>query len=124
MNELSHEMTREENLSTFSQGVKDCIPTLIGYISIGIAAGIVGSSSNLSIVEITLLSALVYAGASQFIICALLVSGSPISAIIFTTFIVNFRNFLLSMTLAPHFSKYSLMKNIGIGALVTDESFG
>jgi 4-azaleucine resistance transporter AzlC len=66
----------------------------------------------------------VYAGASQFIICALLVSGSPISVIVFTTFIVNLRNFLLSMTLAPHFTKYSLMKNIGIGALVTDESFG
>ncbi|KQL52772.1 branched-chain amino acid ABC transporter permease [Heyndrickxia shackletonii] len=124
MNELSHEMPREKNLSTFSQGVKDCIPTLIGYISIGIAMGIVGVSSNLSIVEITLLAALVYAGASQFIICALLVSGSPLSVIVFTTFIVNLRNFLLSMALAPHFTKYSLMRNIGIGALVTDESFG
>ncbi|MDR7078571.1 4-azaleucine resistance transporter AzlC [Neobacillus niacini] len=124
MNELSYEMTSEEHLPTFSQGVKDCIPTLIGYISIGIAAGIVGASSNLSILEVTLLSVLVYAGASQFIICALLVSGSPISVIVFTTFIVNLRNFLLCMTLAPHFTNYSLMKNIGIGALVTDESFG
>lgn len=124
MIELSNEMNSEENLPTFFQGAKDCIPTLIGYLSIGIAMGIVGASSNLSILEVTLLSALVYAGASQFIICSLLVSGSPISVIVFTTFIVNLRNFLLSMTLAPHFTKYSLMKNIGIGALVTDESFG
>ncbi|KRF68256.1 branched-chain amino acid ABC transporter permease [Bacillus sp. Soil768D1] len=124
MNEMLKVIDMEENILTFHQGVKDCIPTLIGYISIGIAAGIVGVSSNLSILEIALLSTLVYAGASQFIICALLVSGSPISVIILTTFIVNLRNFLLSMTLAPHFTKYSLMKNIGIGALVTDESFG
>ncbi|MFF2287243.1 AzlC family ABC transporter permease [Peribacillus butanolivorans] len=124
MNEMLKVMDMGENILTFHQGVKDCIPTLIGYISIGIAAGIVGVSSNLSILEIALLSTLVYAGASQFIICALLVSGSPISVIILTTFIVNLRNFLLSMTLAPHFTKYSLMKNIGIGALVTDESFG
>lgn len=124
MSELSHEITSKENTSAFSQGVRDCIPTLIGYISIGIAMGIVGASSNLSILEVALLSALVYAGAAQFIICALLVSGSPISVIVFTTFIVNLRNFLLSMTLAPHFTKYSLLKNIGIGALVTDESFG
>ncbi|MEH7246755.1 AzlC family ABC transporter permease [Neobacillus niacini] len=124
MNELSYEMTNEDNIPTFSQGVKDCIPTLIGYISIGIAAGIVGASSNLSIVEVTLLSASVYAGAAQFIICALLLSGSPISVIIFTTFIVNLRHFLLCMTLAPQFTKYSLLKNIGIGALVTDETFG
>ncbi|GIN72930.1 azaleucine resistance protein AzlC [Bacillus sp. J14TS2] len=124
MNELDKEINRTENLSTFYQGVKDCVPTLIGYISIGIAMGIVGASSNLSILEVALLSAIVYAGAAQFIICALLVAGSPISVIVFTTFIVNLRHFLLSMTLAPYFTKYSLMKNIAIGTLLTDESFG
>jgi len=30
----------------------------------------------------------------------------------------------LSATPAPHFAKYSLVKNVGIGLLVTDESFG
>lgn len=111
-------------LSTFSQGIKDCIPTLVGYISIGIAAGVVGASSQLSVLEVTLLAALVYAGAAQFIICALLVSSTPISVIILTTFIVNFRHLLLSMTIAPHFTAYPLFKNIGIGALLTDETFG
>lgn len=62
--------------------------------------------------------------AAQFIICSLLVSGSPISAIILTTFIVNLRHLLLSLTIAPYFTKYSLAKNIGFGALLTDESFG
>lgn len=106
------------------EGMKDAIPTFIGYMSIGIAAGIVGASSNLSVLEIGLLSALVYAGAAQFIIYALLVQGTPISVIVFTTFIVNLRHLLMSMTLAPVFAKYSLLKNIGIGALLTDESFG
>ncbi|GIN57312.1 AzlC family ABC transporter permease [Lederbergia ruris] len=124
MNELGEEINRGENLTTFYQGVKDCVPTLIGYISIGIAMGIVGASSNLSILEVALLSILVYAGAAQFIICALFVAESPISVIVFTTFIVNLRHFLLSMTLAPYFTKYSLMKNIAIGTLLTDESFG
>ncbi|EKN64823.1 AzlC family ABC transporter permease [Schinkia azotoformans] len=124
MSELANKKYKEETPPTFSQGVKDCVPTLIGYISIGIAMGIVGAASNLSIVEVALMSVLVYAGASQFIICALLVAGSPFSVIVFTTFIVNLRHFLLSMTLAPHFTKYSLMKNIGIGSLLTDESFG
>ncbi|MFC7392020.1 AzlC family ABC transporter permease [Scopulibacillus cellulosilyticus] len=113
-----------EKLLTFKQGVKDCIPTWLGYISIGFAAGIVGVSSKLSIVEIALLSGLVYAGASQFIICALLAAHSPAMAIILTTFIVNLRNFLLSATIAPYFTKYSLVKNLGIGIFVTDESFG
>lgn len=85
----------------FLEGIKDCVPTLLGYMSIGFAFGIVGISSQLSIWEIALLSIFIYAGASQFIICALLVTGSPLSAIIFTTFIVNLRHLLLSLTLAP-----------------------
>jgi len=124
LNQLANEITFEKNLPSFSQGVKDCVPTLIGYISIGIAMGIVGAASNLSILEVALLSILVYAGAAQFIICALLVSGSPFSVIVFTTFIVNLRHFLLSMTIAPSFKNYSLLKNFGIGTLLTDESFG
>ncbi|PVE70843.1 AzlC family ABC transporter permease [Priestia megaterium] len=115
---------REKVDLTFRQGAKDCIPTLLGYISIGLAAGIVGVSSHLSVMEVTLLSALVYAGAAQFIICALMVANSSISAIILTTFIVNLRHFLLSATIAPEFTKYSLLKNVGIGSLLTDESFG
>ncbi|MFS3915946.1 AzlC family ABC transporter permease [Bacillus australimaris] len=108
----------------FLEGIKDCVPTLLGYMSIGFAFGIVGISSQLSIWDIAFLSIFIYAGASQFIICALLVTGSPLSAIIFTTFIVNLRHLLLSLTLAPHFTRYSVKQNIGFGLLLTDESFG
>lgn len=126
---LTHQMecTTEVPASsspTFWEGVRDCIPTLLGYISIGLAAGVVGAASGLSVMEMALMSLLVYAGAAQFIICALLAVHTPISAIVLTTFIVNLRNFLLSATLAPHFGKYSLLNNIGTGLLVTDESFG
>ncbi|MEB3101943.1 AzlC family ABC transporter permease [Paenibacillaceae bacterium T2] len=114
----------EDRELTWYEGIKDALPTFIGYMSIGIAAGIVGASSNFSVLEIGLLSALVYAGAAQFIIFALLVQGTPISVIVFTTFIVNLRHLLMSMTLAPVLTKYSLLKNIGIGALLTDETFG
>lgn len=110
--------------NTFTQGIKDCIPTLFGYMSVGFAFGIVGTASQLSILEIACLSLFVYAGSAQFIICALLAAQAPLSAIILTTFIVNLRHLLLCLTLAPYFRKYSLIKNIGIGALVTDETFG
>ncbi|MEJ8305291.1 AzlC family ABC transporter permease [Saccharibacillus sacchari] len=116
--------TREETVNTFVQGIKDCLPTLFGYISIGLAFGIVGAASNLNFIEVTLLSWVVYAGSSQFIICALIAAGTPMLSIVLTTFIVNLRHLLLSLTLAPYFTKYSLWKNIGIGALLTDESFG
>lgn len=117
-------VNRERSALTVADGIKDCAPTLIGYASIGIASGMVGIASQLSVSEIALLSALVYAGAAQFIICALLAAGSPPYVIIMTTLIVNLRHLLLSMTLAPHFTRYSLVKNIGIGAWLTDETFG
>lgn len=122
----SIKVEKQEELHTLSylDGVKDCIPTLLGYISIGLAMGVVGVSSGLSILHVFLLATFVYAGASQFIICAMIATSSPISAIILTTFIVNLRHLLLSSALSPKFTQYSIQKNIGIGSLVTDESFG
>ncbi|MBC1793264.1 AzlC family ABC transporter permease [Listeria booriae] len=117
-------MSGQVSEGSFLQGVKDCIPTLLGYISIGIAAGVAGIAANLNVLEVTLLAVFVYAGAAQFIICAMLLTNSTTLAIIVTTFIVNFRHFLLGATLAPHFQKDSMLKNIGISLLVTDESFG
>lgn len=109
---------------TFKQGVKECIPTLLGYAGVGLSFGIVAVASGFSMLEIILLCLLVYAGAAQFIICALVISGTPISAIILTTFIVNSRMFLLSMTLAPSYKNYSLLNRIALSTLVTDETFG
>lgn len=109
---------------TFKQGVKACIPTLLGYAGVGLPFGIVAVASGFSLLEIILLCLLVYAGAAQFIICALVIAGTPISAIVLTAFIVNSRMFLLSMTLAPSYKDYSLLNRIGLATLVTDETFG
>lgn len=114
----------QNNRVQFWLGVKDCLPTLLGYISIGIAFGVVGSSSGISLLEIALLSLLVYGGSSQFIICALFVVHTPISVIILTTFIVNLRHFLMGLAIAPAFKSYSTWRNVAIGSLLTDETFG
>lgn len=108
---------------TFVDGVKACLPTVLGYLGIGIAAGVVGKTSGLSLLEIILLAAVVYAGAAQFIISGMLALASPLSAIIVTTFLINSRNALMSMAVAPTFKKASLWSNVGIGSLLTDESF-
>ncbi|HWK21935.1 MAG TPA: AzlC family ABC transporter permease [Ureibacillus sp.] len=111
-------------VDSFAQGIKDCIPTLLGYISIGVAFGVIGITSNLSVLEIFLLSVLVYAGSAQFIFCGLYVAGAPFSIIIITTFVVNLRHVLMSLTVAPHLTHYSPLRNIGFGTLLTDETFG
>lgn len=109
---------------SFKQGVKECIPTLLGYAGVGISFGIVAASQHFSLLEIILLCLIVYAGAAQFIICALVIAGTPITAIIVTTLIVNSRFFLLSMTLAPNYKQYGLWNRIGLSSILTDETFG
>lgn len=109
---------------SFKQGVKECIPTLFGYAGVGLSFGIVAASQNFSILEIILLCLIIYAGAAQFIVCALAITGTPISAIVLTTLIVNSRMFLLSMTLAPNYKQYGLWNRVGLGTLLTDETFG
>lgn len=111
-------------MNTFKQVVEACIPTILGYAGIGIAVGVVGKSVGLSIFEMGLMSTLVYAGSAQFIICGMFAIAAPISAIIFTTFLVNLHHFLMSMSIAPYFKKESLLTNVGIGSLLTDESYG
>jgi len=114
----------EASEESFLQGVKDCIPTLLGYLSIGFAAGVVGKTAGLSIAEITLMSLLVYAGSAQFIFAGMIAANSSAAAIILTIFFVNLRHLLLSAALSPYFRHLTSLKNILIGSLLTDETFG
>ncbi|MNM88731.1 Inner membrane protein YgaZ [compost metagenome] len=108
----------------FIRGVKDCVPTLLGYLSIGFAAGIIEKTAGLSIMEICLLSVLVYAGSAQFIFAGMVSTGSSIVGIITTVCFVNLRHLLLSAALSPYFRQLSSVKNAMIGVLLTDETFG
>ena len=118
------EVNQSGKYETFKEGVIACIPTILGYFGIGLAAGILGKSSGLSILSIVLMSAIIYGGSSQFIIIGMLVTNSPFSAIVFTTFLVNARHFLMSLSVSEYFKDFSLAKSIGIGTLLTDESYG
>ncbi len=71
-----------------------------------------------------LMSIIVYAGSAQFIICALLAIQAPFTSIVATVFLVNLRHFLMSLSVAPYFRSASLVSGIGIGTLLTDESYG
>lgn len=108
---------------TVSAASKDTLPTVFGYIGIGLAFGIVGKASGLSPLLVTLMSIITYAGSAQFVIVSMLVTHSPILSIIFSVFLVNSRMILMSTTLAPYFKHESMLKNILVGSLLTDESF-
>ena len=104
-------------------GVTDTLPTVFGYIGIGLAFGVVGRSAGLSPWIITLMSLVTYGGSAQFVTVSMLQTGSPLASIVLSTFLVNSRMILMSMNVAPYFSKESMSKNVLIGSFLTDETF-
>ena len=103
--------------------IKDTLPTIFGYIGIGLAFGIIASSAGFNPLVVGAMSLFIYAGGAQFITVSMLSSGFPILSIILATFLINSRMILMSMATAPFFKRYSVWKNIVIGTFLTDESF-
>ncbi|WP_339224845.1 AzlC family ABC transporter permease [Paenibacillus sp. FSL H8-0332] len=113
-----------QNSDTFWQGVKDCLPTLLGYLSIGFAAGVVEKTAGLTLAEIAMISIILYAGSAQFIAAGMIAAGSSASGIVITILLVNLRHLLLSAALSPYFRHLPPLRNLLIGSLLTDETFG
>ena len=103
--------------------IKDTLPTVFGYIGIGLAFGIIASSVGLNPFFVGAMSLFIYAGGAQFITVSMLSSGFPILSIVLATFLINSRMILMSIATAPFFKRYSVFKNIIIGTFLTDESF-
>lgn len=111
-------------MSEFGLGVKAAAPTALGYVAIGLAFGVVAAASGFSALEVGLMSALVYGGSAQFAMCALVVAGAGLGELTLTIFLVNLRNMLMSLHATTIFTKTPFLDNIGIGSLITDESYG
>ncbi len=107
----------------FAAGARAGLPVVLGYLSIGFAAGVVQRAAGLSVAEIALLSLVVYAGSAQFVAAGMIAAASPVAAVVLTVFFVNLRHLLLSAALAPALARVPAWKNALIGAQLTDETF-
>ena len=107
----------------FWEGAQAAMPTALGYVSIGLACGIIGAP-YVTPVEMGLMSLFVYAGSAQFAMLALIAVQAPVAAIAMTVFLINLRLFLLSLHASTYFRHTSLWQNIGMSSLLTDETYG
>lgn len=108
----------------FLQGLKYGIPIALGYIPIAIAFGILTASEGIPFLTGMLMSLTVFAGASQFVAVNLMSLGAAAGEIILTTFILNFRHFLMSASLSQRLDEnisLSLRSILSFG--ITDETF-
>src|SRR5665647_604877 len=112
----------QHHRSAVLTGVTEGLPIFIGYFPVAVAFGLLAKSAALSFGEAGLFSALVFAGASQFIAVNLLASGVGVGSIIVTTFLINSRHLLLSTAVAARLhGTRRLFPMAAFG--VTDETF-
>lgn len=107
----------------YKDAAKAGIPIFIGYFPAAVAFGILSQTIGISLLESFLFSAVVFAGASQFIALNLLVTGMGPIGIIFTTLLVNFRHFLMSAYLSTRIGEKVKKFYFLLAFGVTDEVF-
>lgn len=117
-------MKQKNSREEFLAGVKAALPLAIGYLPIAATFGLVAQTTGLDPLSTCLMSLLVYAGASQFIALNLLALGIGAGEIIFTTFILNLRHFLMSASLTEKLEPLLPLQWRCILAFgITDETF-
>ncbi len=109
--------------SEFLAGGRDTLPLIVGAIPFGLIFGTLASSSGLSFVGAIAMSIFVFAGSSQFIALGLLAAGTSWPVIVLTTFVVNLRHLLYSVTLVPSVRWLPQRWKIPLAFWLTDETF-
>jgi len=121
---MSEQQQKNTGCSLIRRGLVAAWPICLGYFPIGMALGVLGQQAGLGPLWIGLMSVLVFAGSAQFIGVAMIDGGASAAAIIMTTFVVNFRHFLMSSALAVPLKGVRKLFLCLFAYGITDESFG
>jgi len=98
-------------------------PVFIGYFSAAVAFGVLARAGGISLRESFLFSALVFAGASQFMALNLLQAQIAAVEIILATLLVNSRHLVMSAALAARLPEKRSWLILPAAFGVTDETF-
>ena len=100
------------------------VPLAISIAAYGTVWGVLAGQAGLTVLETMLMSALVFAGASQFVALELWTPGAlPIGEIVLAVLIVNLRLMLMTATMRPlvaHLPRWQAVLAMG---LVSDENW-
>ncbi len=99
------------------------LPVLLGYLTIGIAFGLLLVDRGFAWWLAPLMSVIVYAGAAQFMAIGLLAAGTGIVEIAILTLVINARHMVYGLSLLDRFQSSGKRKPYLVYAL-TDETYG
>jgi predicted branched-subunit amino acid permease len=108
----------------FRAGLKDSLAIVAGFIPACFTFGLVGKGLGLDNLEVFLLSALVFAGASQFIGVKMLAAGAGAPVILLLTLIINLRYLFISLSFGGKLNRnISVLAKTWIGFSLTEEVY-
>ena len=109
--------------NAFREGAVDSAPILVAAAPVGLLFGTLAGQLGLSPLDAALMSATVYAGASQMVAVDLFGREVPMWAIVVSVFAVNFRHVLYSAALAPVLREFAPTKRAAAFFLLIDPQF-
>ena len=104
-------------------GALETLPLVVAAFPFGIVFGALAHSTGLGFGVAAGMSAIVFAGASQFIAITLLAGATTLPVIVITVFIVNLRQMLYSANLMHHVVHWPQSLRALLAFWLTDETF-
>ncbi|MGN1315711.1 MAG: AzlC family ABC transporter permease [Acutalibacteraceae bacterium] len=98
------------------------VPVMAGYISLGIAFGLLLQSMGYGPLWALLMSLFIYAGSAQFLAVELLAAGATLTQVALLTFLLNFRHLFYGLSMIEKYRGTGFKKLYLIFGL-TDETY-
>lgn len=109
------------NSQAFIKGCQSGLPVALGYIPVAIAFGMATTAAGFPTWIIIAMSVFIYAGASQFLLFASIMSGASVLAVVGLCALLDSRHLLYAPLMKRHLRSSDDM--IWIAPLITDEVF-
>ena len=107
----------------FLLGIKGELPILLGVTPFGMIYGVLATSAGLAAWDAQMMSSIIFAGSSQFMLVQFINLGTPAIMMILTAFVINLRHALYSASVAPYIQHLSPLWKFFLSYLLTDEAY-
>jgi len=111
-------------MNEFVRGIKRGFPICLGYIPVSFTFGLIAVKMGFTPAQATLISLTNMASAGQFAGIRLIEGGAPYIELVITTFVINLRYFLMSLSLSQKVNpEMPFYKRAIMAYCITDEVF-
>lgn len=111
-------------MNEFIRGIKRGFPICLGYIPVSFTFGLIAVKMGFTPAQATIISLTNMASAGQFAGIRLIEGGAPYIELVITTFVINLRYFLMSLSLSQKVAQdMPFFKRAIMAYCITDEVF-